>query len=215
MLALNVVNAPVLGVVAPTVPLKAPFVTPFSVRVLVPAVLPIAMAVVLPVSPPVPMFNVFVLPLAVAPASMLMVLLTVDCPKVRVPVVAVPPIITVPVVRFVPRVCALVPAPDITAEPVLLKAVNVGLLFSTTAPVPVFVENSVMFASQSVTAVEPVAIHLHMIVHPTGPKIKNVPALVWTVSTPVELLQSENCHPVSSVEVTGSKTVCAVDPVKI
>ena len=182
---------------------------------LVPAALPMVIAVVLPASPPVPMFNVLVAPLAVAPASMLIVLPTVDCPKVRVPLVAVPPIITVPVVRFVPRVCALAAAPDITAAPVLLKAVNVGLPFSTTAPVPEFVENSVMFASQSVTAVEPVAMHLHITVQPAGPKIKKVPALVWMVSTPVELLQIENANPVSSVDVTGSKIVWALVPVKI
>jgi hypothetical protein len=178
LVAVTVVNAPVLAVVAPTVPLNAPLLMPFSVVVLVPSVLPIDIAVVLPANPPVPTLSVFVLPLAVAPASILMVLLAVDCPNIIVPVVAVPPRVSVPVVRAVPRVCVEVAAPPIVQEPVHVKEVNDGLPFSTTDPVPLFVENSVMFASQSVTAVEPVAIHLHIVVHPTGPVNRAVPALV-------------------------------------
>lgn len=95
-----------------------------------------------------------------------------------VPVVAVPPTVNVPVVRAVPKLCVEVAAPPITQLPVHAKEVNDGFPFSTTDPVPLFVENSVMFASQSVTAVEPVAIHLHMVVHPAGPVNRAVPALV-------------------------------------
>lgn len=51
---------------------------PLIVVVLVPAVLPMDIVVVLPANPPVPTLSVFVFPLAVAPASILIVLLAVD-----------------------------------------------------------------------------------------------------------------------------------------
>ena len=184
-------------------------------------------AVVLPKTPPVPMFNVLVRRFSVAPVLRLNVLVFVDWPIIVVLVCAVPPIVSVPLVRpvaietlaVVVKVAndALFVVPPVSASvPVTVTPLRLEFVPRTTEPVPVFVENSVRPTSQSAAFVLVVPIHFANNVVPAGTDAKTVSSpLDLTRSVSVELLQSENVHPVSSVDVTGSTIVWARVPVKI
>ena len=81
---------------------------------------PMVMVVVEPSAPPVPKLIVLVLPADTAPAWRLVNCVAVLCPRVIVPVVAVPPRINVPLVWLVPR-SRLVVVPEKVTAPVALK----------------------------------------------------------------------------------------------
>ena len=89
-----------------------------------------------------------------------------------------------------------------------------GLVFKTTAPVPVTVLKSVKPASQSAAVVNVVPIQVHITVMPAGTEITKFPPDELIVKVPVLLLQMWNDQPVTNVLVTGSCTVWLAEPVK-
>ena len=151
-----------------------------------PLLLPKFIFVVLLAAPPVPILIVFVVAAATAPVLILVVLAAV---------------------LLYPNVKLVLLANAEKVAPLSIPVVNVGLVDSTTDPVPVIAANSSYSASQSAAVVRAVPIHKKTIVVPGITVATRLPPEELTVRFPVETFSIAYDIPVTKVLVTGRTIV--------